>query len=546
MQYYCLQNFHFENFQNEIKLMYLNDLGGHYTTDTYFNIFNLELVEELCNFKTIVLKGDYQGDGDVELWGINHQNFDRQFISNLSSNNDTENKLNNKTFEYKIDLDYCSKNNISFLYIKYPKQLHLKKAGYYLETNEITQINIALITTTYNRENEIKALLTKFDSFLNSSFKKNTQLYNRDLISENTNISLSDFANIKLFIVNNGTDNLYKEISEYMNQNIEYIKSPLNCGGSGGFALGLEEVLKHNYTHYIFIDDDAMFYTESLFRTISLIAVLKEKYRNSVLSGSMFSKEDSYYCHCMQEGLRGNLHHRMLVGRFDISNEQNFFNALKNVNSNIKNVTIKTVKSKIFKENSPRLQKRISTTIPNLRTIYAAWWYACFPIEVAKEFGLPDKGFFFRGDDQEYALRINKKVICFNGICVWHPSFKVKANNFRTFLAMRNYILNCFLHSSSPLLLCTIFVIYKFYYAIKENDKMEIITRIYALKSVRCYLNEFINGQLFIKNFNDFVKKNECSSLLKLYILIFVTIFYFLLFCLFSKKNGLKKCKKKI
>ena len=59
---------------------------------------------------------------------------------------------------------------------------------------------------------------------------------------------------------------------------------------------------------------------------------------------------------------------------------------------------------------------------------YAAWWFCCFSVNNVKKRGLPSP-FFIKGDDIEYSLRNESKIINLNGLAVWHEDFSGKYND---------------------------------------------------------------------------------------------------------------------
>jgi hypothetical protein len=69
---------------------------------------------------------------------------------------------------------------------------------------------------------------------------------------------------------------------------------------------------------------------------------------------------------------------------------------------------------------------------------YAAWWYCCIPSSFITENNLP-LAVFIRGDDIEYSLRNNAKLITLNSIGVWHLPFAPKyTDSLEMYLVHRN------------------------------------------------------------------------------------------------------------
>lgn len=569
MSPFCLQNIVLQTDDEASKSLYTIKEEGFISTATYMNYLNLELLKELIDLEKVFLRFNYSGAGTLEVRGVNLKS-NKDFlvkaiklgegvvtpaISDTNDSNDSGNQsasvfgLSASSENSLIEIDLSEllsdeaipKNKedekASLIYIRFSSSLKLTNAQYFIASkNEVRDVKVALISTTHNRFDDIKALVNNFIAFANDEAK--------EVISDDS-CSINFRDPYHLFIVNNGSSfklddllgfevgadasrnhhNLTDKVINSLNDKLTLIQSPINSGGAGGFALGLEEVLKFNkdnpnesFTHYLFIDDDAYFNKECLFRTIRLLSCLKDKYQQSVLSGSMFTKEDPTHCHCMLEGLRNNLHHKMIAGRFKVTDKNTL---LENLSTAYQTITSNLVDAE--ESNS------------SLRTTYAAWWYACYPIEIAQEFGGPNKGYFLRGDDQEYALRINKKVIYFNGICVWHPRFSTKVSGFRTFLGMRNYMVNCLKYSDSPRKLILILVCYKFYKGLFQKDKTILLSRLYAINSFREFKNEYICGDRFIGKYQEYVTGANEKSILVIYILVFLKLAWLISSSVFRK-----------
>ncbi len=201
------------------------------------------------------------------------------------------------------------------------------------------------------------------------------------------------------------------------------LHSPANIGGAGAFALGARRALEMGvFSHVVFMDDDVFIQEESWFRTLSLLRRLKPEYRDQIVSGAMLKQEEPCFCHVMQEAIDSRSLAVTLSGDRDIRKTEDVFRLLSDV---------RTEASDIWRSGKIRP--------------YAAWWYCVLPSALFAEYGFP-LPLFFRGDDQEFGLRVGRMTLPLNGIFVWHPAFERKRSLLRIYLGFRNGAVTALLH----------------------------------------------------------------------------------------------------
>lgn len=432
-----------------------------YSSKTYFNIFNSMLFYELCGINNILFSAVLKGEGHFEIRSIDKNQNDTCFYTIEVDSKDTEFVIDNL-----LDI------NNNYYYIVYESSLFLKNACFYTKDPSKNDINIGVVCTTYNRFDDVKNLIDIYSNVLDNVLLKDSQL----------------------IIVNNGDDLPFK-IKD--NNNIKVIKNDGNYGGAGGFTKGLEYVVQQkNFSHFIFIDDDAFFYPETLLRTYYLLTNIQQKYLKSAILGSMFEKDNFDYCHCILEAVKlKNLHHKLLIG-----------------NVYIKDNDVIELLNEVYRFICDYNSNKKLSYIP-----YAAWWYCCMPCNIVDEFNYPMKGYFFRGDDIEYGLRTKLKVISLNGIQVWHPAFSKKSSLLRTYFGFRNYCLNNILHNKNTALksiLLTYIVAIK--RDIASNNYNDFLVRIKAIEDLAKFKNNFTTPDTI----NSFIKKVDKKKNFKISILI--------------------------
>ena len=379
-----------------------------YSTDTYINIFHYARWRDLTGFSDVFLHVLCEGKGTLFLYGVS---------SKIGGKQDKETSLpvliafcdvnshegGSQQWNICLNKDY----DFFFLAWEYEKDAHfnIEKAYYEVSYAYVKRdVNIAIVSTTCHRSDDIAFLANTYASACQHDSYFNTASH--------------------FFIVNNE----YKDrdiISQLEQKNITVINNKENIGGSGGFSQGAHLAVElGNFTHILFMDDDAFIHEESWFRTVALLRCLREELCDHPVSGSMFTRERPSYCHAAIEALSKYLHRRCLSGEAFLD-------------------TPETCREFLTAAHDTCRQLRCSED--HAPYPYAAWWFCLFPIGTFVRHGYPAP-YFFRGDDMEFALRIKKTPLFLNGICVWHPAFESKSSPLREYLGLRNYALRCSAH----------------------------------------------------------------------------------------------------
>ena len=214
---------------------------------------------------------------------------------------------------------------------------------------------------------------------------------------------------LSTLVVDNGSS-----LNECNYKSLRIIHNP-NYGGSGGFTRGLLENLRIRQNDYVLLmDDDIDLDSTVLNHMYGLLCGLKEEYRESFLSGAMLHMDNP----CIQHentAYWGKIKHHSLGHDWDLSKQDVL----------IKNESIKEYKNH-----------------------YGAWWFCCIPLKRVKKIGLP-LPVFIKGDDIEYGIRNQRKLIHMNGIGVWHETLDNKRAlwvnyfEYRNFFILNQYVKGC-------------------------------------------------------------------------------------------------------
>lgn len=259
-------------------------------------------------------------------------------------------------------------------------------------------------------------------ALISATFERNDDIRRTVAVYEQARTQFPEIERLTHFYVINNQLGDAEKLAGLASDKVTLINNPVNTGGAGGFDLGARKAVDAGtFSHVLFMDDDIVIHPESWLRSLSLISGLTPRYQGRVLSGSMFLRERPNFCQVIHEALDQKAKQVLLAGQEDLANPDQARNEL-----------LKAAPDWGRPAEPPRRP-------------YAAWWYCLMPISVFHDYGylLP---VFFRGDDQEFGLRINREVMSLNGVCVWHPNLSAKRNLLRVYLGFRNKSLIRALH----------------------------------------------------------------------------------------------------
>ena len=215
-------------------------------------------------------------------------------------------------------------------------------------------------------------------------------------------------GSLKLYIIDNGNS-----IPNLNLPNVTIIPNR-NLGGAGGFTRGLLEVIKSGeFTHALFMDDDASCEPESVLRAMALLAYAIDP-KHSV-SGAMMHADDPYIQY--EKGASLNMEGRPR-SIWKIQNGSRDLRHIRNVASN----------DRADKVN------------------YGAWWFFAFPLMAVEHLPFP---FFVRGDDVDFSLVNRLPVATLNGVASWCDNFGYKLNPSTEYLAWRSWLALSFMYQSA-------------------------------------------------------------------------------------------------
>lgn len=335
---------------------------------TYFNAFSAVKWKKYTNIECLSVYLDFMGEARAEIIHICGRGKTILGIWHLKANHRT-----------KVELPIGRYPNTGLIGIQIytESEYTLFGGGYLADAPETQSVRLGIGITTYHRENAVKKSVKRLIQSIKS----------HELYSKIIDITVID---------NGGT--LVKE--EFPSVNIISNK---NLGGTGGFMRSLIYYKDTgNYTHCLFMDDDASCEIGSIFRSISFLKHVNDP--TIAISGAMLSENIQFIQ--WENGAWFDSCCHPIHCNYDL---RDINNLLKNEDENIKH------------------------------PIYGAWWYFMFPINYIIMYSFP---FFVRGDDIEFSYTNNFKIIRMNGIAVWQEDFKTKESPMTLYLDMRSHILH--------------------------------------------------------------------------------------------------------
>lgn len=399
------------------------------TCDTYFNGFSLSKWKKYTRIKDIFLTISFIGGIKIRL------------MKSIMQNNKTEVlQLKEKkmwTQGGKMTLRFPDSRSGGIVYFEIEA---LEKTvffgGFYgtdIGEEQISDTRIALDICTFKREEFVK---------------KNIGMINTGILASE---KYDDLRNcLEIFVIDNaGT----LDVEKFSQPHVRIFKNK-NVGGSGGFTRGMIEIKKvadqEKITHVILMDDDIVIEPEVLFRTWTVLSIMKSEYADAFIGGAML--------------------------RLDKPNIQ------------VESAALWNGGDLISRKKGLDLSKEESCLLNEVEepVDYTAWWYTVIPMKIVRWDNLP-LPFFIRGDDVEYGLRNARTIITMNGICVWHEPFENKYSSSLYYYILRNQLIENAIHDQTM-------------------GKKDFIYYIYCRVMEEVYFYRYKNAWLYMEAVSDFLK----------------------------------------
>jgi hypothetical protein len=176
-----------------------------------------------------------------------------------------------------------------------------------------------------------------------------------------------------------------------------------NLGGAGGFTRGLIEAEKANFSHVLFMDDDAAIPMEALHRAYAFLTLSKDP--KAAVAGAMISNSDKW--RMWENGAVFDGGCRPLFNGTDL------------------------------REWTDVMNMELQSAAARSSKTYGGWWFFAFPVAQVSRYPFP---FFVRGDDINFSLANDFNITTLNGVVSFAEDFSDKESPMTLYLDLRNHM----------------------------------------------------------------------------------------------------------
>ena len=349
---------------------------------TYFNGFSIDKWKRYTNVREVDAVVECQGACEISLWRATQEE------SALSK--ECLKKEVVEGGECRIRFSCEEQSGILYLEVRAKNEMTFSRARFESVEDVVNPVTIAIGICTYRREEFVIKTLEALRRYL----------------IENEESPL--FDHLYVYVSDNGNTLPASELSD---QHI-HVMANKNAGGAGGFGRCMLEAEKdadkYGLTHILFMDDDIVLEPEAILRTYAILAMVRTSYADAMLGGGLLRMDIPYIQHANGEMWRGG-HIGFTKRGYDLRKEEYVF------------------------KNEEELPME-----------YNGWWFCCIPLgKYFRGYPLP---IFIHGDDIEYGLRFDGRIMTLNGIGVWHDAFDNRKASSMEYYDMRNTLIACAIH----------------------------------------------------------------------------------------------------
>lgn len=339
--------------------------GSEVSFDTYWNSLSVAIWKNNCTIKELCFS--ISGTGNVRLkFGLHRFAQSSICLAEFEISLQRDGVCLNLPFWTSLHegLLFCSVEALS--------DVVLSDTFFFTNDSPCTKVRLGLVITHFNRQGFVLAAIARLTK----------ELFNDDLPFD-----------ISLVVV----DNSQNLTQDQVGQHVCLIPNE-NVGGSGGFTRGLIYLKDNDFTHCLFMDDDASCEVESILRTFAFFSFAKTNEKLAI-SGTLLIEDRPFIIHEMG-GWYENAKWTPIASGFNTCDIQDLI-----------------------------CMERLSQ-----KGNYGAWCYFAFSISDIAAFPFP---FYVRGDDVLFSLQNKLKITTLNGIATYIDDFGIKENPTTVYLGFR-------------------------------------------------------------------------------------------------------------
>jgi hypothetical protein len=359
--------------RGELKL----NRGSTFSTDTFYNGFSIEPWKSTTNIKSLCVCVEGKGRFKVRVGLHNIGMASKWLIEQECHFNDID----------KVDIDIKDWRSLPegllFFSVEALDDCEILGGGWFTNDEPVIKPKLGVVVTHFNRQEYVLPAIKRIQNELLSDreFKNNIELI---VVDNSKNLDTEEFKN-----------------------NVRVIPNE-NLGGSGGFTRGLMYLEDHQFTHCLFMDDDASCEIESIRRTYILLSYAIDQ--KTAIAGSLLRELEPY--RLFEKGAMFDGLCRPLKSGLDMR----------------------------------RINDLLLAEVEDKKPSYGGWWFFAFNISEIKYYPFP---FFVRGDDIMFGMLNNFNIKTMNGISCWGEDFGLKSGPLPIYLDVRNHLLQKLTHLNS-------------------------------------------------------------------------------------------------
>ncbi|OUI90988.1 hypothetical protein HK13_11870 [Acetobacter indonesiensis] len=341
--------------------------GGTARFDTFFNSLSVAPWKNNCQIDD--LNFGVTGKGRVRLrFALNQLHKPHRWLY------ETDIELSDIPTNLALDFWKDITGGMLYVEVRGLSDAAIHSAYFYTNSQPQHDVKLGIVITHFNRKHYVLPAIQRIsNTLLNDSYYSDR---------------------VELIVVDNSQNILDTEKGK------STLIPSKNLGGSGGFTRGLLHLKDNNFSHCLFMDDDASCEMEAIRRTLHLLQFAKID--NLAVAGSMMREAEPFRIH--EKGAR--------IAETGVVN-------LK------RGLDMRHVHDLLLAEEPEHIT-------------YGGWWHFAFRIKDAHRLSFP---FFVRGDDMLFGLTNAFNIVTMNGIGGWADDFGTKESPINRYLSLRAHIM---------------------------------------------------------------------------------------------------------
>lgn len=342
--------------------------------DTFYNSFTIQSWQDNCNIPDLSFTLEGAGRFVVRI-GIHRLHCDQIFLTEKQVNISPENPI---TLE--IEAWPSLVNGMIYVEVEALSEGVITGGTFNTTQAPVRDVRLGIVITHFKREKYIIPAAQRIhDAILNNP--KHKDHFALVIVDNSKTLSPSDVEGATLI-------------------------PNLNLGGSGGFTRGLLHLKDvGDFTHCLFMDDDASCEIESILRTHALLSYTTGK--KIAVAGAL---------------LRDLAHHFLFEKGAQFQN------------------TCQPLKHGL---DMRRIDHLLLSEYNDKKADFGGWWFFAFSLQDVTHYPFP---FFVRGDDIMFSMMNKFNILTQNGIACYGDDFGYKSGPLQIYLDVRNHLLQKMTH----------------------------------------------------------------------------------------------------